>query len=146
MILDKLAEFCDGTALNTGGAATYLIGSQINLGSASKNLGLTEAWLVIRVETATTVTTTTGTLAFKLVSDDSASISTTTSTVHLVTATVTGAQAAGTTLFVGKLPSGVYEQYLGILQVTGTEATTAGKIDAFITDDPNLWKAYPDAL
>ncbi len=35
MILDELLEFCDATALNTGGAASYLIGDQIDLGTAT---------------------------------------------------------------------------------------------------------------
>lgn len=149
MIVDTLTSFCDATALNTGAAGTYLIGSQIDLESANINLGAgsNNPWLVIRCTTDVTVTTTTGTLTLKLASDDSASISTTTSTVHLVTATFTGtAVDAGTTLFVGQLPSGVYERYLGILQVTGTEALTAGAIDAFLTFSPNLWRAYPDAI
>jgi hypothetical protein len=37
-----------------------------------------------------------------------------------------------------------YEQYLGILCVTATTTTTAGKINAFLTKDVAKWTAYPD--
>lgn len=147
MFVDSRLELCNATALNTGAPNTYLIGSQIDTGSAGLDFGAVPIYLVVRCTTDVTVTTTTGTLAIKLASDSTASISTTTSTVHLVSATLLGtAVDAGTTIFVGKLPAGTYEQFLGILQVTGTEALTAGAIDAFLTTDVNLTKAYPDGL
>jgi len=147
--IDKLLEFCDATALNTGAPGTYLIGSQIDLESANINLGPGNppVWLVVRCTTDVTVTTTTGTLAIKLASDDTASISTTTSTVHIVSATLTGTDVdAGDPILVMALPSGVYERYLGILQVTGTEALTGGNIDAYLTMNPPNWRAYPDGI
>jgi hypothetical protein len=149
-LIDKLLEFCDATALNTGAAGTYLIGSQVDLQAAGINIGVGHptVYLVVRCTTDVTVTTTTGTLAIKLASDDSAAIHTSTSTVHLVSATFTGTGVdAGDAIFVGALPvDDTYERYLGILQVTGTEALTAGNIDAYLTLNPPSWKAYPDAL
>lgn len=143
-IVDSRLEFCSAVAV-TGSTGTNLIGSQIDLGSANLNIGNGEPlFLVIAVETAITVSTSTGTHAFKLVSDDSASISTTTSTVHLTSPTYTGNQAKGKKLFVAALPYGVYERYLGILDVVGTEVSTAGKVDAYLTRFPPSWKAYPD--
>ena len=50
---------------------------------------------------------------------------------------------AGKVLAAVKLPQGFnYERYLGILQVTGTTAISAGKINAFLTSDITLWAAY----
>jgi hypothetical protein len=47
----------------------------------------------------------------------------------------------------GAIPSDTtYEQFLGILVVTGTTATVAGSIDAYLTLDPSGWKSYPDAV
>jgi hypothetical protein len=41
------------------------------------------------------------------------------------------------------LPQGRnYERYLGILQTTAVAAFTAGKVNAFLTKDPAVWRAY----
>lgn len=153
MILDERTEFADATALNTGAAGTYNVGDVVDTrGSAGVNPNLTvdlgtavdDLYLVVRVATtATSGGSATGT--FRLVSDDTATPSTTTATVHAVSATfAVAAMTAGTTLMVTKLPSGSYERYLGIQQITGTAAFTAGAIDAFLTNDPNLWRHYAD--
>jgi len=145
MILDKRNEFCDATALNTGGAGTYLVGDQIDLGAA-RDVGNGEpVYLVITVDTLPT-SGGSATAQFQLASDASASIATDGSaSVHLETKAFTNAQmAAGTVLAAIALPmEGVaYERYLGILQVTGTAAFTGGKINAFLTHDVAKWKSY----
>lgn len=151
MIIDSRNEFCDAIALNTGGAGTYLIGSQIDT-SAADNMGAQNdgLYLVITVDTAFASSNSTATAQFTLASDDSASVSTTTASKHIVTKAFTVAEAvAGAVLYVGRLPfSGVeaYERYLGILQTTGTEAFTAGKINAFLTPDASTWSAKADAI
>lgn len=145
MILDKRNEFCDATALNTGGAGTYLIGDQIDLGTARDVGNGQPVYLVITVDTLPT-SGGSATAQFQLASDASASIATDgTATVHLETKAFTIAQmAAGTVLAAIALPmEGVaYERYLGILQVTGTAAFTGGKINAFLTHDVAKWKSY----
>lgn len=145
MILDKRNEFCDAVALNTGAAGTYLLGDQIDLGVA-RDMGNGEPmYLVITVDTLPTSAAGTATAQFTLASDDSASISTTTSTVHLQTkAFAISEMAAGQMLAAIALPmEGVaYERYLGILQTTGTQAFTGGKINAFLTHDVAKWKSY----
>lgn len=152
MILDERTEFADATSLNTGGAATYNIGDVIDLqgqaiGTANltRDLGSVDPlWLVIRVATtATSGGSATG--QFRLVSDDSGTLSTSTSTVHYTSAAIPVASlTAGTTIAAVQLPSGSYERYLGIQQITGTAAFTAGAIDAFLTADPAIWRAYAD--
>ncbi|MCG9104142.1 hypothetical protein LH462_10480, partial [Laribacter hongkongensis] len=52
---------------------------------------------------------------------------------------------AGTVLAAVQLPmegSKPYERFVGVQQVTGTAAVTAGKINAFLTPDVARWKAY----
>lgn len=152
MILDERSEFCDATALNTGVAGTYNIGDVIDtqgqtIGSANltRDLGTSaDLWLVIRVATtATSGGSATG--QFRLVSDDTATPSTTTATVHYTTnAIAVATMVAGYTFAVTPLPSGSYERYVGIQQITGTAAFTAGAVDAFLTNDPNLFRAYAD--
>lgn len=147
MIMDSRLELCDATALNTGAAGTYLIGNQPNLSLAPGDVGNGEQlYLVLQVDT----TATSGgaaTLAVSLASDDTAAVSTTTSTVHFTTPVYAlGTLVAGFTR-VFALPIGtIYEQFLGILQITGTAAFTAGKVNAFITRDPTGWRAYADGV
>lgn len=148
MILDERTEFCDATALNTGGAGTYLIGDVIDTTVVSKDIGTGEdMYVVIQVDTtATSSGSATG--AFHLVSDAQAAIATDgTATYHLSTAAKPVASlTAGTTVLAARLPSGNYERYLGILQTTAVAAFTAGKINAFLTKDISKWVAYADAI
>jgi hypothetical protein len=146
MILDKRNEFCDATALNTGGAGTYLVGDQIDLGVARDMGNGQPMYLVITVDTLPTSANSTATAQFTLASDDSASIATNgTASVHFQTkAFAISEMAAGNVLAAVALPmEGVaYERYLGVLQTTGTQAFTGGKINAFLTHDVAKWKSY----
>lgn len=148
MILDERLEFCDATALNTGGAASYLVGDVIDLGAASRDIGTGEdLYVVIQVDTtATSGGSATG--AFHLASDAQAAIAVDgTATYHLSTTAIAVASlVAGTTVLAARLPSGTYERYLGVLQTTAVAAFTAGKINAFLTKDIAKYTAYADAL
>ena len=152
MIEDTNTEFMDAAALNTGAAGTYLIGNVIDLGSA-RDVGDGEpVFLVITVDTGIQVASGTGTVQFVLASDSAAAISTSTSQRHLVTAafaTSTTPIAAGTVLYAAALPKGLaqaYKRYLGILQITGTTAISAGKINALLTRDAPNFVAMPAAI
>lgn len=149
MILSERDEWLDATAANTGGAATYLIGDVIDL-EVARDIGSgDELWLVISVDTTFT-SGGAGTLALQLASDAQAAIATDgTATVHVQTATFAlAALVAGRVLFAGILPAegNAYERYLGILQITGTAAFTAGKLNAFLTPDYAKVRHYADAV
>jgi len=156
MILDEFNEFCDATALNTGGAGTYVLGDQIDLGVAARDLGNgQQLYLVVSAAVGINAAGA-GTVTFQLTSADNAALSTN-PVVHaqsaaLVTSTTTGnaggTLAAGAKLFVIALPMEglAYKRYVGIRQVTATQAITAGAIDAFLTADVSAWKAYADAI
>ncbi|WP_300379630.1 Bbp16 family capsid cement protein [Henriciella sp.] len=145
MIMDERTEFCDGTALNTGGAGSYLVGDVYDTGGDGWNIadGL---YLVILVDTtATSGGSATG--QFHLVSDAQAAIAADGSaTYHFSTDAIAVADlSAGVRVCAVRLPAGEYERYVGILQTTGTAAFTAGAIDAFLTPDISQWKAFADA-
>lgn len=147
MITDKLTTFCNGVALNTGAAGTYLIGDVVdmeNLRDIGQGFPL---YLVLTVETTAT-SDGSATAVLKLSSDEQAAIATDGSaTDHLVSATfAVAAMSAGTSLLAAVIPleGETYERYLGILQVTGVAAFTAGAVDAFLTTDVAKWKAYAD--
>lgn len=146
MLLDERNEFADATALNTGGAGTYLIGDQIDL-SVARDVGNgCCVFLVITVDTLPTSATSAATAQFTLASDASAAVATDGSaSVHYQTkAFAISGMAAGTVLAAVALPiEGVaYERYLGLLQTTAGEAFTGGKVNAFLTTDVSRWKAY----
>ena len=150
MILDEYLEFIDAGAVNTGGAANYLLGDVIDLSTQQiRDIGNGQAlYWVTSVDTA--LLSGTGTFNLSLVSDAQAAIATDGSaTVH---STIGGpylqaALAIGTQwVRVVPLELPKYERYLGILQTTATAAFTAGKINSFLTLDPNGWKAYPDGV
>jgi hypothetical protein len=158
MILDERTEFADATALNTGAAGTYLVGDVMDLVGSNVPSGATghsigkdgrPAFLVIQIDTAVT-SGGAATVQFKLASDAQAAIATDgTATEHWTSAAIAKATLiAGYLVAVIALPleNPVYERYLGILQVTGTAALTAGKINAFLTADPAVWKAYNNGI
>lgn len=155
MILDANCEFCDAVSVIGTAGATTLIGSQIDT-NVIRDVGAGKpVYLVITVDTAIATGGTAGSISFKLASDDSASISTTTSTIHIRTPEYVTDDSpvipAGSVLLCQALPSGLYgdndyERYLGILMTVTTANTTAGKINAFLTLDPTGWVAYADAV
>jgi hypothetical protein len=157
MIMDERNEFADAVSV-IGAAGTALIGDVIDLGPNQRDIGEGKTvYFVITVDTEIITAGTAGTIAFQLVSDAQPAIATDGSaTVHVASrAFVTGTAAAnsselnaGASTFVVGLPSEgpAYERYLGVLAVVGTTATTAGKINAFLTLVPKGWDAYPEGV
>lgn len=147
MIIDKLLEIADATALSTAGTGLALVGSQIDL-SVARDIGNGEPlYLVIQVDTAV-ASAGAATVQFQLVSDAQAAIATDGSaTVHVASGAIGKATLVAGYTVVLPIPmeDPAFERYLGLLQNVGTAALTAGKINAFITPYPHKWKAYPDA-
>ena len=125
-------------------AASYLIGDVIDLGTGGVNK-VDGVYLVIGVDTAVT-SGGAGTYQFHLCSDAQAAIAADgTATYHFSTSAIPKATlVAGYSIAKVELPIGTYERYLGILQTTAVAAATAGKVNAFLTNDPTAWVA-PDA-
>lgn len=161
MILDERNEFADNVSV-AAAAGTALIGDVIDLKSPTTAPNTTidleggDLYLVLQTGDEEIITGgTAGTLQLFLVSDALATLGAgvvANCTTHIQTAAfVTDDSAAndarlnaGGLLYAGKLPSGSYERYLGILATVGTTTITAGKINAFLTSDPALWRAYAD--
>lgn len=152
MIMDERLEFADAVSV-AAAAGTALIGDVIDL-EVARDIGNGEPlYLVITVDTSIITGGSAGTVQFVLASDAQAAIATDgTATVHWASKLfVTDDDAlndldAGYAIAVAIPMEGpVYERYLGILAITGTTTTTAGKINAFLTHDVAKWKAYADA-
>lgn len=146
MIFDERTEFCDAQALNTGAAGSYLIGDVVDTGGDGLN-DVEGLYLVINVDTAVT-SAGSATVQFHLASDAQAAIATDGSaTYHWSSPAIPKATLiAGYYAAKVELPKGTYERYIGILQTTGTAALTAGKVNAFLTNDPGSWKAFPNPV
>lgn len=153
MIMDERLEFADAASV-AAAAGTALIGDVIDLQTAF-DVGQGEPmYLVITIDTSIITGGNAGTVQFVLASDAQAAIATDGSaTAHWTSkAYVTDDDAlneldAGAKIVVPipwELP--VYERYLGILAITATTTTTAGKINAFLTHDVGKFKAYADGV
>jgi hypothetical protein len=155
MIVDKLNEFCDATAV-AGNAGTALLGNVMDLGAVSRDIGNgSQIYAVISVDTEIITGGSAGTIQFAIASDAQEAIATDGSaTVHASSKSIVtdGTDAngplckAGAYPLVVALPNGTYERYLGVLCTIGTTAVTAGKINAFLTENPAAFKAYPDGI
>lgn len=155
MILDERLEFADATSV-AAAAGTALIGDVVDL-QVVRDIGQGQpVYLVISTDTEIITGGAAGTVKFQLVSDAQAAIAVDgTATVHIDTGTLVTDDAAvndaklnvGGVIFVGAIPAegAVYERYLGILCITATTTTTAGKINAYLTLDPRGAKHYPQA-
>ncbi len=159
MILDERLEFADAASV-AAAAGTALIGDVIDTGIVGtslqpNDLGVGEAlYVVIQTDTAIVTGGSAGTIQLFLVSDALATLgggSVGSCTTHLTSASLatgasaSGALAAGGTILAARLPAGTYERYLGILCTIGTTPVTAGKINAFLTNDVSRLAAYADA-
>lgn len=160
MILDERNEFADAVSV-AAAAGTAVIGDVIDLNSTSiapnttTNLEGSDMYLVLQTDTEVITGGAAGTIQFFLVSDSLATLGAGVvagCTTHYATAALVTDDAAlndarlnaGGLIYCGKLPHGSYERYLGILCTVATTEVTAGKINAFLTSDPALYRAYAD--
>jgi hypothetical protein len=157
MIFEERTEFADATSV-AAAAGTALIGDVIDLTTARDIGDGQPVYWVVTTDTEITTAGAAGTVKFQLVSDAQAAIAVDgTATVHIDTGTfVTGVAAsndvqlnAGGIIVCQALPleGHVYERYVGVLAVTATTTTNAGKINSFLTLDPaRTMKTYADAV
>lgn len=138
-ILDKHNEFADAAAVTTTAVLTNVIdlGDDVTL----RNIGGPgAAYLVIQVDTSATAAGA-ATVTFSLESDSTADLATS-ATVHYSTAAIGKATlVAGYQAAVVQLPYGDYERYLGVRATVATGPLTAGAFSAFLTRDPQFWRA-----
>lgn len=148
MIMDKRAQFLEATALNTGAAGTYLIGDVYDTGLVNQDIGNGEdLWLVLLITTAV-LSGGAATVQFQFVSDAQAAIAVDGSaTVHYQTIAIPKATLIiGYRAIITALPKMTYERFLGMLQITGTAALTAGAATAFLTRDVAKWAPLADGV
>lgn len=154
-IMDSTLEFADAVSV-AAVASTILVGNQIPLTVARDVGNGRPIYLVITVDTEIITGGSAGTINFQLASDAQAAIATDgTATVHWDSGPiVTDDSAANSDLcnagavvacLALPLEGKPYEAFLGILAVITTTTTTAGKINAWLTLDPPVWKSYANS-
>lgn len=149
MIYDTYNTFAKQVALNTGAPATFNVGNTIDLGVAGRDIGNGRPVYLFLLVT-TTVTGTSSTVQFQVASDSvDPLLVNATQSIHLQTLAIPEATLVAGYNRMWALPlegSVPYERYLGLQQVTGVAALTAGAVTAFLTLDPHGNKSYPDAV
>ncbi len=144
MILDKNLEFGDAFSVIFSSGTTNLLTTQVDLGSAGRDIGNGEP-IFVTVNVDEAIVGASSTLQFRIASDDSAVIHATTSTEHYLTEAFTPAQLAQGTVFSFPLPVALeYEQFVGVQAIVAGANITAGAVSVYLTRDPHGWKAYPD--
>lgn len=154
MLIGTRDEFCDAAAISTAGTtAGLVVGNVIDLtgglaiGDSTQEFpgNSDDMYLVIQIQNS--LLSATGTLQLQLVSDSNVNL-TTSPVVHYSTAAglAQAGLTTGTVLAVVELPKVTYKRYLGIRQIIGTAAFTAGNVDAFLTPDPAMWRAMADGI
>jgi hypothetical protein len=146
MILDKFAEFGGPASaiLNIGNA---IIGNVMDLGAAPtlRNIGNGgDMYLVLQV--STTFVGATATIQFELASDSTANLATSKTTHWNSGAIAVATWVAGYTKIIPLPIEETYERYLGLWETVATANVTAGAINAFLTNDPAKWVAFPDGI
>lgn len=142
MILDDLLEFSDAQAVTATAISTDQTdrGAQATLDNPAVDLGTGEdVYFVLSVgQTFTGLTS----LQADFVSDTNANL-TTAPVVHVSTGAIPVASLVAGYIYAVKLPAGSYKRFLGVkYTVVGTG--TAGTVDAFLTKDAQLYRAYAD--
>lgn len=148
MMLDSHAEFSDAQAVTSTAISTNVIDlyPMADQADATRDLGVGEGvYLIVSTNTTATDSGSDATLTISLESDtavglDSAAV------VHYTTGALAFAAyaTAGTSLVAVRLPSGRYKRYLGLRYTVASGPLTAGKFDAFLTHDAQLYRAYAD--
>lgn len=147
MILDKLVEFCDATAIAAATAGAGICGNYIDMGDAKQFPGYSDgAYVVIRMQTAADGGVG-ASKQFLLQSSTLTALTGGTTKVHYTTpAIVFGSLTAGALVAAFELPKDTYQRYLGLWMINSVDTISAGNVDAFITNDPAFWVGAADAL
>lgn len=144
MIIDRLSTFAGPTALSTAAPATAKFGSAIDLVRAGLDLG---EGMPLFWYTSVAVAATSGgaaTLALQLVTADDDPLTTNVEVLLQTGTFALAALAAGAVLTNVALPLRSYRRFIGVRQVIGTAALTAGSLHSMLLEDTQNWRALPD--
>lgn len=143
-IIDSHNEFSSAQAVTVTAISTNVIDLGPTNPNPVKDIGVGDPlWLIVRTLQAATDASSDATLAVSLESAENEALSTN-PVVHFTTGALAFAafSPAGTKLIAIPLPSADYKRYLGVRYTVASGPLTAGTFDAYLTRDPQQWRAY----
>ena len=153
MLIDSQLQFSDAQAVtataisaNVLDTQTLQAGAGTNIGpNASVNFGIGdgELYLVVQTKVACTDVGSDATLAVTL--ETATDVGLTAGVVVLATSPTlafAAYSAAGSSVFVTKMPIGSYKRYLGVRYTVAAGPLTAGAFDAMLVNDAQLQAIY----
>lgn len=142
MILDKKAEFADAQSI-VGVAATAINSTNyIDLGVA-RDIGPGEdLWLVVLINQTVLAAGGASNVTFQLLEDSQADMASGSARTLWSSGAIPKATlVAGYVVAKIKIPA-TSKQYLRVTATPDTNATTQGKMDAFLTPNADAWQSY----
>jgi hypothetical protein len=153
MYVDSRNTFAAASSAATTGLAATVVGSQIDLGSVGRDLGVGQPlYLVAKVDSSIVGTTGAGSFTLQLVTATDAAltgspVTVATSPSYVTNTTAQAGSTAGSVLWNLIVPTLPLKQYLGIKVVPVTRDISAGSVTCFLAEDrPTSWVHMPDAL
>lgn len=137
MILDKQEMLSDGqTGITSTAASTNIYDAGAQGDANGHNL-----WIVVRVNTALTSGTSTGTVSAQLETADDSGFTTNKTTLIATGAIIVTTAVAGYVFMKAQIPLGI-RRYLRVNYVVASENLTGGAFDAFIVSDVDALLNY----
>lgn len=141
MYVDAQLLFSDAQAVTAAAASTNIV----DLAATRREVGVGKPlYVVVGCVVAMTDAGSDSTLAVTLESDDAAAFSS--ATTRQTIGTFPATSAAGTRFVVPLVVDTITERYIRLYYTPANGDLTTGSFDAFITDTPDLFRAYPDGF
>lgn len=128
-------------SLDQSVTATAVSQDKLDRVKGGRDIGVGDPTYVVVEVTEDITTATSGSVQVTLETDDTEAMSSPTNILTVGTLTA-GSAPKGTILLVPLPPRLAYEQFFQ-LRYTVTGSVSTGKVSAYLTQDPDLWKAYP---
>lgn len=145
MIFDKEVYFSDPQTVTTGTDTGLVSEHTYDLGTARDVGNGKPLYVVVVVTTTFTSAGSDDPLAVDLITDGDEALGSPTVLQRLLT--LPAVAAAGTKKVGVIAPGHSYERYIGLRYIsTGDGALTAGAVKAFLTESPDVYTTYPDAV
>lgn len=139
-ITDQHLYFSDNVAV-TAAAASDVVDRGANAPALAGFGGGFAGDLFLVIQTGTAFTGAATSLQVDLVSDSTEDLATS-PTVHATVSKAAAGLTANTVIGILTVPPGDYERFVGLKYTPAGGSFTTGTIRAFVTRDPNYWRAF----
>jgi hypothetical protein len=141
MLIDRNLRFADEQALTATADGALVVDLK-----DVRDIGISNVGIVFCVTETLDSAGEAATLTLTLTTDDNSSLTSDTDIQVLASTIAEASLVAGYKRFFWIQPGLAFERYLGMRFNAGTENFTSGKVSAFITTQPELYKQYADPI